>query len=301
MKRFYLLFFLLLLLLITNCAINKQLIKTSEPSKIILITLDGVRWQEMFDDKSPIPPYLKVDSRKLMPHIYHHFVDNGIVIGKYSEIKLGNSAHMSLPGYYEILSGKITDCINNECESNTNQTLVNYFQNDAVVFGSWKLIDQVIDNTKSYVNTGNLDAIYRSDLETIKVINQYLATFQQPKFLWVSLGNTDEWAHDGSYDNYLSSLQLADNFIDQIVKQYQANSSIIITTDHGRGIDWRQHGLDELSGRVWLLLCGKNIDKLGFIKLNETVYSYDIAPTILDLVGERNNRSLLKKSYVTMY
>ncbi len=264
----------------------------SEVNNIILITLDGVRWQDLFDGKSPAG--FNMDSRKLYPNIYRYFVDNGMAFGKDSEVRVANPAHVSMPGYLEIMRGYPSiDCFDNECQPNLTRTLVNEFPS-AAVFSSWDLIDHIIDDSPA-VNTGryhrNQNWInlglpddkgfpeafgenYRPDEFTGKAASEYYNKFH-PQFLWISFGDTDEYAHAGDYPGYVNALQRADVFIGRLMKSLPKNTTVIVSPDHGRGSDWRHHGWDSESGKAWLLMSGNKVPAIGFVK-GGTIYLFDI-------------------------
>jgi len=73
-----------------------------------------------------------------------------------------------------------------------------------------------------------------------------------PRVLYIGLGETDDFAHDGAYDQYLLALERADRFLKQLWEWLQADrnyagrTTLIVTTDHGRGDgnkgEWRSHG-----------------------------------------------------------
>jgi hypothetical protein len=76
-----------------------------------------------------------------------------------------------------------------------------------------------------------------------------------PRAVFISFGETDEFAHSGDYAQYLISLHRGDAFIARIWETLQADpfyrgkTTLIVTTDHGRGdtrndrpdMSWRQH------------------------------------------------------------
>lgn len=286
---------------------------------IILITLDGVRWQDIFEVSPAFGNFPRQESKIIIPNIYHHFIENGIAIGKTSIINTENFAHVSLPGYIEILSGQASDvCFNNECKQNKLPTLINQFPNDSAVFASWELIDRVFDNTLATVNVGravrnnkwlNLhlpndtilddqfgDEEYRSDEFTMRATLDFIK-IKQPSFLWVSLGDTDEYAHWGNAVFYWASLNAMDTFIGELMKQANANTIFVICTDHGRGKNFTDHGIDPTSRRVFTLI-GGNINKEEFTILDKEKYLSNIYDTILYLRNNKDlNKSLVRKKY----
>ena len=62
----------------------------------------------------------------------------------------------------------------------------------------------------------------------------------KPNLIFISYGETDDFAHDGDYESYLKSTKNTDALIKDLWKFCQGNSyykdktTFIITTDHGR-------------------------------------------------------------------
>lgn len=293
-----------------------QKIQSSLYPKIVLITIDGVRHEDMFDKHEGIGNY-RPSSRELAPNMYRMFVDNGIAIGKASPAKTENIVHVSQPGYLEIISGyPHKNCLNNLCGTNTRPTLINDFAHEATVISGWDTIAKTFDNSLAVANIGrNIRSKewralkladnttfpdefdqeeYRGDKYTQEAILNYINKVKQPRFMWLSLGNCDEWAHAGSKLQYWISLNEADEFIGKIASLVEPNTVFIITTDHGRSLDFNNHGWTMESGRVWIMIGGAGIPHDGFVKYDHDVYLSNIKPTILDIAkGMHSERSLL--------
>ena len=62
-----------------------------------------------------------------------------------------------------------------------------------------------------------------------------------PRVLYLGLGETDDWAHDGRYDRVLEALARSDEYLKQLwtwlesQPEYRGRTHMLITTDHGRG------------------------------------------------------------------
>ena len=95
----------------------------------------------------------------------------------------------------------------------------------------------------------------------------------RPRVLFVSLGETDEWAHDGRYDLYLKSARRFDQYARELwetaqsMAEYRGSTSLILAVDHGRGeapTDWKSHGekLPE-SKYVWMGFLGPDTRRAG--------------------------------------
>ena len=262
------------LLILLTCCCQKS-------PDVILVTIDGTRWQEVYNgsDVSRDGGH-HLTPRQIVPNLYNSFVDQGIAVGKTTPMIATGPNHISLPGYLEITRGHpSTDCQTNTCDPTIDQSVFWFFQK-AAVFSSWSTISKTIPtNAHVTMDTGG-GAYYRPDGETEEATLAYLMR-NNPDFLWVSLGDTDEWAHHNSYDNYLKSLHSADKFIGDLVKLYP-NSTIIVTVDHGRSKYFSNHGPDKESERVWLMMRGPNVPHKGFVK-TQSVSLSNIFSTITDV------------------
>ena len=112
----------------------------------------------------------------------------------------------------------------------------------------------------------------------------------KPNLIFISYGETDDFAHDGDYESYLKSTKNTDALIKDLWEFYQGNSyykdktTFIITTDHGRGINpidsWKSHGKEVTgSDETWLIIFGKGVKARGEVANNQ-IYNNQIAPLI---------------------
>jgi len=322
----------------------------AEDTKVILITLDGFRWQELFtgadslliDNKDYVhdPEMLtKVFWREtpterrevLLPFIWNQAEKMGQIHGNRrlgSKVDLTNSMWFSYPGYNEILTGTADDknIRSNDKIPNPNITILERYNNapqgkgKVAAFGSWDVFPYIINEERSGVPvnagfeaaTGNLNerekflneiqeqipspwGSVRFDAFTHHYALEYMKK-EHPKLVYISYGETDDFAHDGDYQAYLKSAHNTDSLIKEIwefTRQddfYKGQTVFIITTDHGRGIEpldtWRSHGSDiKGAGSVWMVAFGKDVDSKGEVEMNEQLYSNQIAPTILKILG----------------
>ena len=335
---------------------------------VVLITLDGVRWQEVFNgaDNSLInntdfvkkPEQLKTQfwaktanerQQLLMPFLTQVVAKKGIIIGDRangSTMSVSNPWYFSYPGYNEILTGEVDENINsNNKVLNPNKTILERldklpeFKGSTALFGSWDVFPYIVNTKRSnvYVNAGFmsieenlftdaplLNALQneipspwynvRLDSFTYRFAKAYLLA-KKPKLLVISLGETDDFAHDGHYDQYLKSARQSDAFIKdlwatiQTTAGYKDNTTLIITTDHGRGNnanDWQHHSskraLAELelgantypegivgSEHIWLAAIGPAIKGSGLIKTENELKQAQIAATVLKALGQNPN------------
>jgi len=257
------------------------LLRAAHQPQVILVTIDGTMWQDIYGN----------NARLLVPNLYGDFVQQGIAVGKKSNMIATGPMHISLPGYLEITRGHPSkDCQRNDCNPTIDQSVFRLFHESAL-FSSWKPIQRTIPSDAN-VYTDNSPE-YRWDRDTIEVADQYLAT-HTPEFLWVALGDTDEWAHRNDRSHYLEALYEADKYIHSLVVRYP-DSTIIVTCDHGRNNNFRDHGIDQASARVWLMMRGPKVPHKGLVAARSLSLS-NIYYTISDIQsGNHSSQSILSR------
>mgnify|MGYP001209388632 CR=1 FL=1 len=132
---------------------------------------------------------------------------------------------------------------------------------------------------------------YRPDAETARLAVAYLAR-EAPRFAFIGLGDTDELAHADDYAGYVSALAAADEVIgelSEVASRWEARDEptvIVVTTDHGRAHNFRDHGgAHPESGRSWLVAAGTGIPRRGEVRLSRTRLMRDLAPTLASMLG----------------
>jgi arylsulfatase A-like enzyme len=118
------------------------------------------------------------------------------------------------------------------------------------------------------------------------------------------LGETDDWAHAGSYAEYLNAAHLADDYLRQIWERvqsmpaYRGKTTLIVLTDHGRGAgaNWTDHGekLPE-SMQTWMAFLGPDTPPLGERKRSRPVAESQIAATLAAMLG-RDYRATVRRA-----
>ena len=168
---------LLILILLLPQAIRAQ---TLETENVVLITLDGLRWEEVFggadslllhderyvDDSDALAERFWApdsDERRklLMPFFWDTVVGQGQLYGNRtfgSRVDVTNNHLFSYPGYNEILTGRADDRIDsNDKRPNVNVTILEYvngldaFQGRVAAFGSWDVFPYIINEERSGV------------------------------------------------------------------------------------------------------------------------------------------------------
>jgi arylsulfatase A-like enzyme len=111
----------------------------------------------------------------------------------------------------------------------------------------------------------------------------------------MGFGETDEWAHAGRYDLYLTAAHQVDEFVRRLwnttqnMQQYRDKTTFILTADHGRGSGqaWRDHG-EKVEGAEgdWIAIFGPDTPPLGERTDIPQVSESQIAATIAAFLGE---------------
>ena len=153
----------------------------AKPPKIVLITLDGFRWQELFTGADPLlitnKTYVhdttglksrfwketpKARREVLVPFVWNKISKMGQIHGNRnlgSKVDLTNAMWFSYPGYNEILSGRADDAriTSNDKLANPNRTVLEMANRDArykgkvAAFGSWDVFPYIVNEERSGV------------------------------------------------------------------------------------------------------------------------------------------------------
>jgi len=178
MKKIMIKFLFLALVLL---GMSKGVAQESDNTKVILITLDGLRWQELFSGADPLlvtnteyvhdttalkETFWKDSPKKrreaLMPFLWTEVSKMGQIHGNRnlgSKVDLTNKMWFSYPGYNEILTGKADDARidSNDKIPNPNETILEIANNDArykgkvAAFGSWDVFPYIVNEERSGV------------------------------------------------------------------------------------------------------------------------------------------------------
>jgi hypothetical protein len=119
--------------------------------------------------------------------------------------------------------------------------------------------------------------------------------------LFLSFGDTDDWAHEGRYDLVLDAAHKTDGFIEQLwttlqsMPEYAGKTSLVLTTDHGRGdtrVEWKSHGKDiPGADQMWIAVLGPDTPADG-CRSDLDVTQSQVAATVAALLGEDYHASV---------
>jgi arylsulfatase A-like enzyme len=144
--------------------------------------------------------------------------------------------------------------------------------------------------------------------ESIDVFTHYKAMHylkkNKPKALYISYGETDEFAHEGAYNHYLDAAHQFDAWVGEIWDfvntdpDYKGKTTLLITTDHGRGdaikAQWTSHGNKVKDCyQIWYAMIGANVPALGEVKSREQVFQKDLIHKAAKAIGV-NFKSVVK-------
>lgn len=273
----------------------------------------------------------------LFPFLWGVVARDGQVFGNRdsgAEVSVTNGKNFSYPGYSETFCGFADDRIDsNDKKPNPNVTVFEWlnqkpaFKGKVAAFGAWDVFPYILNTERSGlpVNAG-YDPLKDPQTPAVKLLNRLKAemrmwdgepldalTFhsameylraRKPRVLYLSLGETDEWAHGGRYDLYLRSANRFDQYVKELwetaqsMPEYRGNTTLILSVDHGRGLaptDWKSHGqkLPETKN-IWMAYLGPDTRALGERKNVAPLTQSQIAATLAALVGEDYNRAVAK-------
>ncbi len=249
------------------------------PPSVILVTIDGYRWEELFRGADPTlvederyrARYVDVPDRAqaLTPFLLS-FAQTGALIGNRDQnscARVANDFWFSYPGYAELLSGRPSPAIRaNEAVPNEDVTVLERlarrpeFAGQVRVYANWDAVPAIVNAERSGlpVLVSPAEFVHVRDPPVFQAVREMLAN--PARVTWVSLGDTDERAHEGKYEEYLAAASEADNFLRELWRAIEADprtaghTTLIVTADHGRGASendrWRGHGSGRWRGIV---------------------------------------------------
>lgn len=271
---------------------------------------------------------------KLLPFLWGTVIPQGQI---YGDLDVGSDAHVtngfnfSYPGYSETLTGHGDPRIHsNDNIPNPNVTVLEWlnkqpgFEGQVAGFGAWEVIGGVLNAERcgfpvnvSYdplhltPSTPAIDLLNAVKAESPKVWSdesfdaptfhtalEYLK-LRKPRVMFLSLGETDDWAHAGNYGEYLLSARRFDADLAELwrtvqaMPEYRGNTTLIVLTDHGRGSgaeDWKGHGQKiPDSKNIWIAMLGPGIAAHGIEHNRDVVTQSQVAATAARLLGQNWN------------
>jgi hypothetical protein len=266
----------------------------------------------------------------LMPFLWSVMATQGQIFGNRgleSKSQVTNGLNFSYPGYNETLTGSGDPRIHsNDNVPNPNVTVFEWlnrkpeFAGQVAAFGAWEAFNGIFNRERCgfVVNAGYDPLMLSPATPELKLLNALKAetvriwpdepfdplTFhtaieyvkaKRPRVLFIGLGETDDWAHTGSYPEYLNAAHLGDGYLRELwellqsLPEYRGKTTLIVLPDHGRGVgpQWTSHSEKiPLSEQTWMAFLGPDTVALGERSHASSVTESQIAATLAALVGE---------------
>lgn len=244
-----------------------------------------------------------------------------------SVARVTNAELFSYPGYNEVLCGFADARIDsNDKIPNRNVTVLEWlhakpeFAGKVAAFTSWDVFPFIINSERSGipVSSGTAAIVGLDDSPEVRLMNRIaqdanlfddttrpdVLTFlaakmclqtKKPRVLFVSFDETDAQGHAGRYDRVVGGARKGDSFIGELwetaqaMPEYQGKTTLIVTTDHGRGdppVEWKNHNKKTPgSENIWIAILGPDTPALGERKEIAPVTQSQVAATAAALLG----------------
>ena len=267
----------------------------------------------------------------LMPFMWTVIAKHGQIYGNRligSEASVTNGKNFSYPGYNETLCGFADDRIDsNDKKPNPNVTVMEWlndkpaFRGKLAGFAAWDVIPYIFNKDRAGIPvSGGWEPFQHSGItplqEAMNVMKAQLPRYwedepfdalpfltaldylktSKPRVLYLSLGETDDWAHARDYRLYLESAHRVDAYLKtlwdtaQSMPEYKDSTTLIVSTDHGRGStrsDWTGHGKSVPESKdIWMAFIGPDTKALGERAHIQPVQQNQIAARLAALLGE---------------
>jgi len=284
--------------------------------------------------------------KALMPFVWSIVADSksgGQVYGnlsKASSVTVTNGMKVSYPGYSEVFCGFTQEPIkDNKRIWNPQPTVFEWlnakpdFAGKVAAFGAWDLFPWIFNTERCGfpVDDGLKPITFGRTNDAITTVNTlrtqvprrwsgstFDALLFRPAFEWIKLnhprvafiglGETDEWAHENQYGQYLDAAHRADAYVKELwdwcqaTPGYKDSTTIIFTCDHGRGGDdapgyqggqlkqWTDHNGKVVGAeQIWVMVMGPDTPPKGEVTNAPPLTQSQIASTLAALLGQDYN------------
>ncbi len=333
---------------VLSAALGQPTLRTEN---VVLVTVDGLRHQELFtgldpalvdgglksgvEDPRALAARFSDDTprgrrERLMPFFWKTLAPRGIVLGSRADgatVEVTNPYRVSYPSYAEILTGQVlAEVTGNIPIQVPRETVLEFVRRKldlqmagVAAFTSWNHFPYIVEHETGTITvnaggpfpqgTGNdqirrLVALEGRTLSPWASVRQnafteglalaYLEDFK-PRFMYLALDETDEWAHARRYDRTVEAIRHFDETLRllwellQSMETYRDKTTLVITTDHGRGRtpdDWTSHGPDIPGAEeIWIAIVGPDTAARGIVPDHAPLRQTQIAATILRFFG----------------
>lgn len=287
-------------------------------------TKRGPEMRSAFWDNDP-----NVRRKKLLPFFWSTISEHGQLYGNRllgNKVDVANRYHVTQAGFTETLIGFANDTLvkGNIRVLNTNTNVLEFINNQpayngkVAVFATSALYNYILNVWRSHliINCDSQEVALpgkefqllneeqrlspqifgeRLDLVTYFQAKEYVKEYH-PRVMYINFSETDNYAHAGSYDWYISTLHgqerlIADlwNYI-QSIPQYKGKTTLLISNDHGRGdkikSQWSMHGPTIADSKeIFILAIGPDMPATGEVGTEQQLYQGQIAATLAKFLG----------------
>ncbi len=258
-------------------------------------------WAETPDERRAI----------LLPFLWNTFAQNGQLYGNRqlgNNVNTANGMWFSYPGYNEMFTGSPDDMhiFSNAKWTNPNENVFEFLNKkpelngQVAAFATWDAFSAILREKKAgfKVQCGKECAASSNpaqaaafgskkvppDFHTWSSAMDHLKT-NRPRLMFIGLDDTDSRAHEGHYDLYLDAAHRFDSWLADLWQfvqndpEYSNNTTILLTTDHGRG-----------NGRQWT-------DHSMIIKGSDAIWMAQLAPIHLQVAKYQTRPSATKSNW----
>lgn len=271
---------------------------------------------------------IEVRRKKLFPFFWSTIEQNGQMYGDRilgNKVDVSNHYNLTGPGFTETVVGYADPAVNSNTMVPNKGTNVMEFINgqkgykgEVAVFAMSNLFDYILDKGRGGVMLScDSEKVHlpekefqllndmqdqaprpfgeRPDLLTYFQAKEYLK-IRHPRVMYLEMGETDDYAHAGSYDFYVNTLHSQEAMIEslwnyiQSIPQYKDKTTLLIACDHGRGgqikSQWTSHGPQVKDSKdIFILAMGPDMPALGVVDTQSQLYQGQIAATIAQFLG----------------
>lgn len=138
--------------------------KPASDGRVVLVTLDGVRAEDVFEGADPsLRPGSKIAHltrpEAVMPRTHRLVATRGVALGAdragCGTVRTASGANVSLPGYLEIFTGRKTRCRDNQCARTKTPTFLDEAADAGFApvasIGSWDVLTRAVTRGASAV------------------------------------------------------------------------------------------------------------------------------------------------------
>lgn len=261
----------------------------------------------------------------LMPFLWSTVAGEGQLYGnrRYgNDVNVANRWAFSYPGYNELFTGRPDNwrIFSNRKIRNPNKNIFEFFQRQPALCGkvaaftSWDAFPFILNARRSEIPVScglknRLLCPHNRHLSNVRLDDPFTWTSafayiqeQRPHVVLVGLNATDLMGHAGNYPAYLEGANQLDQYLGALwsfLQQdslYAGRSTLLVTTDHGRGGGnlrcWSKHNRHlPGSDQIWLAVIGPDTPPLGELRAPMQVWQKQFAQTTARFLGLEFRRS----------